>query len=198
MAKNKVLLPASCRNMMRAICSTATEMTRTFKLSNKECTAIWHDQPLQVTEKRAEVLQSICVNELKYALPARLAKIMKDPEQAVRFALWVNSAALMLDNFRMVQGTERQSSFVNSYDPFFVHFWHLAATMNEVEKLLLQIHQFCPQFDETFFRGTRFLQDHQTDAPVVNRVPLSVDVMSLSPADEKVYKKLVRSNNEHY
>lgn len=181
---------------MRAICSTATELTRTFKLSNKECKAIWHDQPLQVTEKRAEVLQSICANELKYALPARLAKIMKDPEQAVRFALWVNSAALMLDNFRMVQGTERQSSFVNSYDPFFVHFWHLAATMDEVDKLLMQIHQFCPQFDETFFRGTRFLQDHQTDAPVVNRVPLSVDVMSLSPADEKVYKKLVRSNNE--
>lgn len=179
---------------MRAMCQSKSDMTKTFRLSQREANELWDGRSIQVYEKRADLLQSICLNELKYALPARLAKILKDPEQAVRFALWVNSAALMLDNFRKAQETMEQCSFVNCNDPFFVPFWHLAATMDEVDNLLQQIHQFCPQFDEAFFRGTRFLQAHQTDALVENRVPLSVDVLSLSPTDEKVYQKLFRSN----
>ena len=181
---------------MRAMCQSKQDMIRTFQLRPSDAAAIWDGHSILVTSRRSELLQSICLNELKYALPARIAKIAKDPEQMVRFALWVNSAALMLDNFRMAQETARQSKFVNCDDPFFAPFWHLDATMTEVENLLQQLHRFCPQFDEAFFRGTRFLQEHQTDAPVVDRVPLCVEVLSLSPTDEKVYKKLFRSTNE--
>lgn len=185
-----VQLPESCCDIIRSICATQHDMMRIFSLQSEHTSAIAHYQPVMVTPERADLIQAICLNEIKYALPTRINAIMLDPKRGAAFTLWVNTAARMLDSFRNVQQPLAQRSFLNGLDPLFASLAHMATSMSEVETFLEQLHLYCPQFDELFFRGTRFLEEQSEDTPTTpDRVSSSVDVLALSPEDAEIYSQ---------
>lgn len=188
--KKRIPLPDTCRELIRYLAKSRQQAARAFCLTYDQACALFAEQPVMVSTEQLDLIQSVCANELNYALPARVTALMGNPYQAGNFVLWVNSAAAMLDMFRSIQAIQSQCSFVNPADPFLASLYHMAASMDEVEDFLEQLHRKCPQFDELFFRGTRFLDDSsQAAQPPVSRVPSSVDVLSLSPDDERIYEQ---------
>lgn len=116
--------------------------------------------------------------------------LLRDSRTRDSFVVWVNTAAAMLDMFRSMKALVGQCSFINEMDPFLAGMSHMADSMDEVAGFLERLHQKFPQFDGLFFRGTRFLEEQREDSPPpVIRVPSSVDVLSLSPEDEGIYKQ---------
>ena len=187
----QVQLPDSCCDIIRSLCSTKAEMHRVFGIDNNIAGAILSFQPVMVTPQRADLIQSICMNELKYAIPARVNAIMKDPKRAGLFALWVNTAARMMDSFRNVQEAGIHESFMTGCDALLSSLVHMTASMYEVEPLLEHLHRYCPQFDQLFFHGTRFLERQSESAEMLpDRVLSSVDVLALSPEDAETYSQL--------
>lgn len=189
--KGDIPLPESCRNMIQFVCSCIKEAVASFGLSRRQAQAVLSNKPTKVTPEQLDLIQSVCANEIKYALPTRIESLIRTPQYSRNFVLWVNSAAAMLDMFRSIKAIQDQCHFINATDPFLVSLYHMAASMDEVEDFLVQLHRKCPQFDELFFRGTRFLETQPVAAqPPVSRVPSSVDVLSLSPEDERIYEQL--------
>ena len=188
--KKRIPIPDSCKELILFLARTRQEAMRVFGLTQVQASALFSDQPVMVSSEQLDLVQSVCANELNYALPTRITALMRSPYQAQNFVLWVNCAATMLGMFKSIKAIQDQCSFVNPSDPFLASLYHMAASMDEVENFLEQLHQKCPQFDELFFRGTRFLDDSPKAAqPPVSRVPSSVDVLSLSPEDERVYEQ---------
>ena len=184
-------MPESCRNLIRYTTTSQRAAVKAFGLSQRQAAEVFSDKPVMVTAEQLDLIQSVCANEIKYALPTRIESLIRTPQYSRNFVLWVNSAAAMLDMFRSIKAIQDQSPFINGTDPFLISLYHMAASMDEVEDFLMQLHQKCPQFDELFFRGTRFLETQPAAAqPPVSRVPSSVDVLSLSPEDERIYEQL--------
>ena len=160
-----------------------------FQLSMKQGRELIEGRPTMVTQQQLEVVQSICANELSYAFQRRIATLLRDPKTRDSFVVWVNTSAAMLDMFRSMKAIVGQCAFVNDLDPFLAGMSHMAFSMGEVDGFLQRLHQKFPQFDGLFVRGTRFLGERQDKVqPPVSRVPSSVDVLSLSPEDERIYQ----------
>jgi hypothetical protein len=161
-------------------------MKRAYSLSAKDARDILEHRPCFLTSDQVDLVQSICANELKYAIPTRVGRLMSHPVKGPAFAAWVNSAARMLDNLRSAQQVMAQGSFLNVLDPLLSSLANMAACMDEVAVLLEQLHRYCPQFDQLFFHGTRFLEGQSDNEQLpTDRVLSSVDVLSLSPEDEE-------------
>ena len=190
MRDKKIALPEQLAVLMRYLCGTGSVIKRTFQLSRKNAEDVAAGRPIKVSAKQLDIIQSVCSNELNYAFATRIQLLMQNEKTAAAFVAWVNTAAAMLDSFRTTQMLVGLASFINKEDPFLCSLYHTAMSMDEVADFLQQLHQKCPQFDGLFFRGTRFLEDEQT-SPVspVNRVPSSVDILSLSPEDERIYQQ---------
>lgn len=175
---------------MRYLCKNYREIQRVFQISQPEAMNISTGRPAMVTAQQLDIIRSVCSNELTYAFVTRVAALMQNDRYRAAFVAWVNTAAALLDSFRSMQTLAGSSPFVAQEDPFLSPLYHLSSSMDEVAALLQQLHQKCPQFDGLFFRGTRFLDgDQTTPMPSVNRVPSSVEVVSLSPEDERLYQQ---------
>lgn len=176
--------------LIRYLCKNYREIQRVFQLPQVEAMNISVGRPASVTAQQLDIIRSICSNELNYAFATRIATWMQNDRYRPAFVAWVNTAAAMLDKFRSMQMLAGSSPFVAPEDPFLSPLYHLSSSMAEVAALLQQLHQKCPQFDGLFFRGTRFLDGDQTPpTPPVDRVPSSVEVLSLSPEDERMYQQ---------
>lgn len=190
MKQQRVLLPESCCVIIRDICGRAEEVKAAFQLTLKQAQDILACRPVLVTKQQLDVVQSICTNELSYAFQRRIMTLLRDSRTRDSFVVWVNTAAAMLDMFKSMKALVGQCSFINEMDPFLAGMSHMTDSMDEVAGFLERLHQKFPQFDGLFFRGTRFLEEQTEDSPPpVIRVPSSVDVLSLSPEDEGIYKQ---------
>ena len=189
MKQQRIQLPDNCCIIIRDLCATPQEVKAVFQLPLTQGQDILDGNDVLVTQKQLDVVQSICANELSYAFQRRVAALLHDPRTRDSFVVWVNTSAAMLDMFRSMKAIVGQCAFVNPLDPFLSGMFHMAASMDEVAGFLERLHQKFPQFDGLFFRGTRFLGEQQdVTPPPVSRVPSSVDVLSLSPEDERIYQ----------
>ena len=180
---------------MLLLCDSQADLKRVFMLSNRQVKPVWDGLPIKLPLEKIDLIRSVCFNQLRYALPTRISGIMGNDITRPVFILWVNTAAHMLDSFRSIKNAGYQNIVVNGMDPFLASLYHMAASMDEVAEFLEQLHQYCPQFDGLFFRGTRFLENSNADAEIPDyRVPSSVDVLSLSPEDERIYSQLSKES----
>ena len=190
MSNKKIALPESIAVLMRYLCPTARELQRTFQISLNLAVNINRKRPVKVSAKQLDIIQSVCSNEINYAFSTRISTIMQSETSAPVFVAWVNTAAAMLDRFKSLQAFADASTFIAREDPFLAPLYHLSTSMDEVTAFLQQLHQKCPQFDGLFFRGTRFLDGEKASpTPPASRVPSSVDILSLSPEDERMYQQ---------
>ena len=194
MSAKKIDLPEQLGTLIRYLCTTCAEIRNTFQLPAQVAEAVRRGDPVKVTAKQLDIIQSVCSNELNYAFSTRIQSLLQNEKTAAAFVAWVNTAAAMLDSFRTMQMLVGTAAFINKEDPFLSPLYHTAMSMNEVAGFLQQLHQKCPQFDGLFFRGTRFLDDEKVaQMPSMSRVPSSVDVLSLSPEDERMYQQFKES-----
>lgn len=190
MKQQRIPLPENCGIIIRDLCATPEEVKAVFQLSLKDARDILDCYPVMLTQRQLDVVQSICTNEMSYAFQRRIVTLLRNSKTRDYFVVWVNTAAAMLDMFKSMKGLVGQCSFVNDLDPFLAGLSHMADSMDEVTGFLEQLHQKFPQFDGLFFRGTRFLEEKPViEQPPVSRVPSSVDVLSLSPEDVRIYKQ---------
>ena len=191
------------RNMaasIRLLGLNSQEIAEAFQISRTQAKKICDGRPVYLEQSQLDIVTSVLRNQLPYALPARIGRLLNNEKTRQPFVAWVHSAAMMMDVYDCLQPHADQCDFINPMDPFLAGMYTVDAGMRETRELLVQIHQKCPQFDELFFHGTRFLetlQDMPTEAPAT-RVPSSVDIFALSPEDAKLRENLVRRNNEHH
>jgi len=163
-----------------------------FQLPKATAAAVMAGKPVKVTKNTLEIVESILTRELQYAFSARILKAMETDSGRKNLLLWVHTAAAMVCMFRSLKSVRAATNFVNGYDPFMAPLNSMYNVLDEVEKFLYRIHENLPQFDEQFFSGTGFLRPDEVTLPMVEkqRVPSSVDVLSLSKKDRERRKNL--------
>ena len=187
-------------NSMRFLCDSVQDMAAVFSISPAQAKKILEGRPVFMPQDSIDIIKSVLRNQLQYALPARINRLLDNQKTRLPFIAWVHSMACMMDIYDTLQPYQDQCDFLNCADPFLIGLYTVDAGMREVRQLLVQIHQKCPQYDALFFHGTRLLEGLKgikTDAPEL-RVPSSVDVLSLSPEDERIKEKLLRRQHEHH
>ena len=172
----------------------AGEIAATFQISVAQAKKILDGRPVFLKPQQISIIQSVLRNQMSYAIPARVDRLLNNPKTRKSFVVWVHSVARMLDVYEELQILEDQENFLNPMDPMLTSFYTINNGMREARQLLIQIHQKCPQFDELFFHGTRLLETFHSipqDA-FQNRVPASVDVLTLSPEDARIRENLLK------
>ena len=175
------------------------EISEAFQLSITHAKKIIEGRPVFLEQQQLDIITSVLKNQLQYALPARIERLLNNDKTRQSFITWVHSAAMMMDVYDSMQTHVDQCDFLNPSDPFLSGLYTVDAGMRETRELLLQIHQKCPQYDALFFHGTRLLESLK-DVPKERpegRVPMSIDVLALSPEDAKA-REILRSNYEHH
>jgi hypothetical protein len=179
---------------IRLLGLNAQEIAEGFQISREQAKKILIGRPVWLEQSQLDIVTSVLRNQLPYALPARIGRLLNNDKTRQSFVTWVHSAALMMDVYDSMQDIQDQCDFINPMDPFLAGLYTVDAGMRETRQLLIQIHQKCPQFDSLFFYGTRFLErikGIEKDAPDT-RVPSSVDVLLLSPEDSKIRETLLK------
>ena len=172
----------------------AGEIAATFQISVAQAKKILDGRPVFLKPQQIDIVQSVLRNQMSYAIPARVDRLLNNPKTRKSFVVWVHSVARMLDIYEELQILEDQENFLNPMDPMLTSFYTINNGMREARQLLIQIHQKCPQFDELFFHGTRLLETFHSipqDA-LQNRVPASVDILTLSPEDARIRENLLK------
>ena len=172
----------------------AGEIAATFQISVAQAKKILDGRPVFLKPQQIDIIQSVLRNQMSYAIPARVDRLLNNQKTRKSFVVWVHSVARMLDVYEELQILEDQENFLNPMDPMLTSFYTINNGMREARQLLIQIHQKCPQFDELFFHGTRLLETFHSipqDA-FQNRVPASVDVLTLSPEDARIRENLLK------
>ena len=144
------LLGLSCR-----------EVSEAFQISMAQAKKILDGRPVYLEQSQLDIVTSVLRNQLPYALPARIGRLLNNPKTRQSFVSWVHSMAMMLDVYETLQNTQDQCDFINPMDPFLSGLYTVDVGMRETRQLLVQIHEKCPQFDQLFFYGTRFLERFQ-------------------------------------
>ena len=132
------------------------EISEAFQISLSQAKKIMEGRPVFLTDDQQDIVKSVLRNQLPYALPARVNRLLNSEKTRIPFIAWVHSVALMLDVYADLQPYKDQCDFINYMDPFLSGLYTVDNGMREVRQLLIQIHEKCPQFDELFFHGTRF------------------------------------------
>jgi hypothetical protein len=190
--QKKKALPGACATVIRFLCDTPKQAKFMLQLKPSQFRDIMDGKKVMVTQEQFSIIESVCKNQLKYALPIRILHILQDDKLRQLFVSWVNTAAHMLDSFMSIKDTQDQCVFINQFDPWLSGLYDMAESMSWVESLLLHIHQTMPEFDELFFHGTRFYDSLKGIKVEAEKGPVisSYDVASLSPVDEATFNKL--------
>ena len=179
---------------IRMLGLSAQETADAMQISVYQAKRVLAGETIILTQDQVDIIKSVLKNQLSYALSARIERLLNSDKTRQPFVAWVHSAAQMLDVYETLQTYQNQCNFINCMDPFLTGLYTVDVGMRETRNLLIQIHKKCPQFDQLFFYGTRFLETLQgipSDVPRC-RVPTSIDVFALSPEDAKIREKLVK------